>query len=149
GPHHRGARGNADRHPDGCDRRAVFLRDAVAPARAGFAMTAILEVQSVSMIVGGATLVDGIDLRIKAGETVAIVGPNGAGKSTLLRILSGDLRPTKGRIELKQREIHLYPPRQLAHHRAMLSQHVNVTFPFTVEEIVHMGAGDTGRAAAQ
>ena len=37
----------------------------------------------------------------------------------------------------------------LAHHRAMLSQHVNVTFPFTVEEIVHMGAGDTGRAAAQ
>ena len=31
----------------------------------------------------------------------------------------------------------------------MLSQHVNVTFPFTVEEIVHMGAGDTGRAAAQ
>jgi iron complex transport system ATP-binding protein len=31
----------------------------------------------------------------------------------------------------------------------MLSQHVNVTFPFTVEEIVHMGAGDAGRAAAQ
>ena len=34
-------------------------------------------------------------------------------------------------------------------HRAMLSQHVNVTFPFTVEEIVQMGAGDAGRAAAQ
>ena len=31
----------------------------------------------------------------------------------------------------------------------MLSQHVNVTFPFTVEEIVHMGAGDSGRALAQ
>ena len=93
--------------------------------------------------------VDGIDLRIKAGEMVAIVGPNGAGKSTLLRMLSGDLRPTRGQIRLKQREIHAYPPRQLAHHRAMLSQHVNVTFPFTVEEIVHMGAGDTGRAAAQ
>ena len=31
----------------------------------------------------------------------------------------------------------------------MLSQHVNVTFPFTVEEIVHMGAGDAGRATAQ
>jgi iron complex transport system ATP-binding protein len=112
-------------------------------------MTALLEAQSVSMIVGGATLVDAIDLRIKAGEMVAIVGPNGAGKSTLLRMLSGDLRPTKGRIELKQRDIHLYAPRTLARHRAMLSQHVNVTFPFTVEEIVHMGAGDTGRAAAQ
>jgi len=112
-------------------------------------MTAILEAQSVSMTIGGATLVDSIDLKIAAGEMVAIVGPNGAGKSTLLRMLSGDLRPTRGRIELKQREIHTYPPRQLAHHRAMLSQHVNVTFPFTVEEIVHMGAGDTGRAAAQ
>jgi iron complex transport system ATP-binding protein len=112
-------------------------------------MTAVLEAHSVSLAIGGATLVDGVDLRIKAGEMVAIVGPNGAGKSTLLRMLSGDLRPTKGRIELRQRDIHLYAPRVLAHHRAMLSQHVNVTFPFTVEEIVHMGAGDPGRAAAQ
>jgi iron complex transport system ATP-binding protein len=112
-------------------------------------MTVILEAHSVSLAIGGATLVDGVDLRIKAGEMVAVVGPNGAGKSTLLRMLSGDLRPTKGRIELRQRDIHLYAPRVLAHHRAMLSQHVNVTFPFTVEEIVHMGAGDTGRAAAQ
>lgn len=112
-------------------------------------MTAILEAQAISMVVGGATLVDGIGLRIKAGEMVAIVGPNGAGKSTLLRMLSGDLRPTRGQIKLKQREIRAYPPRQLAYHRAMLSQHVNVTFPFTVEEIVHMGAGDAGRAAAQ
>ena len=40
-------------------------------------------------------------------------------------------------------------PDLLARHRAMLSQHVNVTFPFTVEEIVHMGAGDSGRVAAQ
>ncbi|KRR18368.1 iron ABC transporter [Bradyrhizobium lablabi] len=112
-------------------------------------MTALLEAHSVSMVVGGATLVDGIDLQIKAGEMVAIVGPNGAGKSTLLRMLSGDLRPTRGEVRLKQRDIRLYPPRQLAFHRAMLSQHVNVTFPFTVEEIVHMGAGDAGRTTAQ
>ena len=112
-------------------------------------MTAILEAQTVSLAIGRATLVDAIDLRINAGEMVAIVGPNGAGKSTLLRMLSGDLRPTRGQIRLKQRDIQAYSPRQLAYHRTMLSQHVNVTFPFTVEEIVHMGAGDAGRAAAQ
>jgi iron complex transport system ATP-binding protein len=38
-------------------------------------------------------------------------------------------------------------PRDLALHRAVLSQHVNVTFPFTVREIVRMGAGErNGRA---
>ncbi|HMM89955.1 heme ABC transporter ATP-binding protein [Bradyrhizobium sp.] len=112
-------------------------------------MTALLEARSASMTIGGATLVDDVDLSVQPGEMVAIVGPNGAGKSTLLRMLSGDLRPTKGRVALKQRDIDAYPPRLLAHHRAMLSQHVNVTFPFTVEEIVHMGAGDSGRASAQ
>ncbi|PWI22368.1 heme ABC transporter ATP-binding protein, partial [Kurthia sibirica] len=38
-------------------------------------MTALLEAQSVSMTVGGTTLVDAISLRIGAGEMVAIVGP--------------------------------------------------------------------------
>jgi len=112
-------------------------------------MTALLDVQSVSMKVGGATLVDTVSMQIGAGEMIAIVGPNGAGKSTLLRMLSGDLRASDGTIRLKQRDLNAYGPRELAQHRAMLSQHIHVTFPFTVEEIVHMGAGDTGRAAAQ
>lgn len=109
----------------------------------------MIEAASVTMAIGHATLVDAIDLRITAGETVAIVGPNGAGKSTLLRLLSGDLRPSRGTVRLKQREITAYTPRQLALHRAVLSQHVSVTFPFTVEEIVAMGAGESRAAAAR
>ena len=95
------------------------------------------------------TMLDAIDLRFAAGEMVAMVGPNGAGKSTLLRTLSGDLRPARGAIRLKDRDVAAYLPRLLAQRRAMLSQHVTVTFPFTVEEIVGMGAGDRGRARAQ
>ncbi|MBR1124055.1 heme ABC transporter ATP-binding protein [Bradyrhizobium lablabi] len=109
----------------------------------------ILGAQAVTVQVGGARLIDGIDLKVEAGEMVAIVGPNGAGKSTLLRSLSGDIRPTGGAVRLKARDLRSYPPRELALHRAMLSQHVNVTFPFTVEEIVQMGAGERSRTAAQ
>jgi len=112
-------------------------------------VTALLEARAVSIDIGGATLVDHVDLRVEAGETVAIVGPNGAGKSTLLRLISGDLRASSGAVRLKQRDLQGYSSHQLALHRAMLSQHVSVSFPFTVEEIVHMGAGDAGSAFAR
>lgn len=105
-------------------------------------MSAVIKAQALSKRAGRATLLDGVSLTVAAGEIVAIVGPNGAGKSTLLRLLSGDLRPSEGEVRLKQRDIRSFKPRELAARRAMLSQHVNVTFPFTVEEIVLMGAGD-------
>ncbi|MCP4617482.1 MAG: heme ABC transporter ATP-binding protein [Bradyrhizobium sp.] len=111
-------------------------------------MSAILKAHAVSMTIGSARLVDGVDLEIFGGEMVAIVGPNGAGKSTLLRMLSGDLRPSRGSAELARRDIASYSPRELALRRAMLSQHVHVTFPFTVEEIVEMGTGGRNRATS-
>lgn len=46
----------------------------------------------------GTRALDGIDLSIGAGETVAIVGQNGSGKSTMVRLLNGLLRPTEGRV---------------------------------------------------
>lgn len=109
----------------------------------------MLEAAAVSVRIGGAKLLDNISVALRGGETVAIVGPNGAGKSSLLRTLSGDLRCSDGEIYLKGRALASFAPRELAQHRAVLSQHVSVGFPFTVEDIVTMGAGERPRAAAQ
>jgi iron complex transport system ATP-binding protein len=109
----------------------------------------LLEADAVGITIRHATLLDRVSLGLKGGETVAIVGPNGAGKSTLLRLMSGDLRCSRGAVRLKGRELASFSSRELARHRFMLSQHVSVSFPFTVEEIVAMGAGERARAAAQ
>jgi ABC-2 type transport system ATP-binding protein len=49
---------------------------------------------------GSTRAVDGIDLEIRPGETVALLGPNGAGKSTTIGMLLGLLAPDRGRIEV-------------------------------------------------
>jgi heme exporter protein A len=45
---------------------------------------------------GDRTALDGVDLRVDPGGSLAVLGPNGSGKSTLLRILAGLLRPSSG-----------------------------------------------------
>ncbi len=50
-------------------------------------------------------MLDGVNLRLAAGEAVGIVGPNGAGKTTLLSVLSGALRPDAGSVVFRDRDI--------------------------------------------
>jgi energy-coupling factor transport system ATP-binding protein len=47
----------------------------------------------------GPAILRGLDLRVKPGETIALMGRNGAGKSTLLRLMAGLLAPTRGQIQ--------------------------------------------------
>jgi len=54
---------------------------------------------------GELTLLQGVDLSIVAGETIAIVGASGAGKSTLLGLLAGLDEPTEGRVSIAGQDL--------------------------------------------
>src|SRR5581483_11954058 len=54
---------------------------------------------------GGLVAVRDVSISLRAGELHAVIGPNGAGKTTLVSMLSGEIRPTSGRIELMGREV--------------------------------------------
>lgn len=100
--------------------------------------------QSLSVARGRNTVVHGVDLIVQPGEQIAIVGPNGSGKSTLLHALSGELRPVSGTVSLDGTPLHDWHPRALARQRALLSQAGNLSFPFTLEEVVGMGRAPHG-----
>lgn len=73
-------------------------------------MSVALTVSDLSLSIGGAKILDGINLEIATHETLGIIGPNGAGKTSLFNLLSGLLTPTRGTIALGQTDItHLAP----------------------------------------
>lgn len=73
-------------------------------------MTALaVEATSLSHTFGAARVLRDVDLRVEAGERVAVFGPNGAGKSTLLRVLATLIRPTAGVVHI----LGLDPQREL------------------------------------
>lgn len=108
----------------------------------------LLSAQAVGYRVGQHWLVKDVSLSLQSGEFVVIVGANGAGKTSLLRLLSGELQPDTGRVQLQDKPISTYSLRELALLRSVMRQHVELNFDFTVEEVVMMGRYPHIRAAA-
>jgi len=75
-------------------RRDVALKDEV-----------VLSCRDLTKTFGGVRAVDHVDLELRSGEILAVIGPNGAGKSTLLNLLSGNLPPTEGTIQLLSHDV--------------------------------------------
>lgn len=99
----------------------------------------MLQARDLTYVIGGHTLVAGIDLEVPPGRVAVLIGPNGAGKSTLLRALSGELKPTRGSILLDGRDLKSFPAAELARRRAVVTQSSVLTFPFTVLEVAMLG----------
>ncbi|WP_248792298.1 ATP-binding cassette domain-containing protein, partial [Escherichia coli] len=67
-------------------------------------------------------VLDGLDLRVRPGETLAIAGASGSGKSTLSRLLQRFYSPDAGRILLDGRDIATLPLTALRQHVAVVTQ---------------------------
>ena len=72
-------------------------------------MTVAVEVAEVVKEFGGLRAVDGVSLRVAAGERRVLIGPNGAGKTTLFHCITGTLPPTAGRIAFFGQDITRLP----------------------------------------
>ncbi len=94
--------------------------------------------------------VDGVDLDIEPGETVAIMGPSGCGKSTMLHLLSGLDRPTDGEVWLEGRRVDKLGERQLARLRrekvGVVFQAFHLIDELTAQENVELPALLAGRS---
>ncbi|MEH6350052.1 ABC transporter transmembrane domain-containing protein [Pseudomonas sp. 3JA] len=82
--------------------------------------------------------VDGLDLTIKAGETLALVGPSGAGKSTVYDLLLRFYDPVQGQILIDDVPLTRLDPLDLRRHFALVSQNPALFFG-TVEENIRYG----------
>ena len=82
----------------------------------------------------------GVTATLTPGRLIGVVGPNGAGKTTLLRCLVGDLKPTVGVVTLGARPMRLIAPSERARQLTYLPQVTPISFPFTLGELVGLGA---------
>jgi putative ABC transport system ATP-binding protein len=97
--------------------------------------------------------VDGVDLEVPRGETLAIMGPSGCGKSTLLHLLGGLDRPTGGELWLDGNRIDRLSERGLANLRrreiGFVFQAFHLMDELTARENVELPALLAGRSARQ
>lgn len=91
----------------------------------------------------------GVSLHVAAGELVALVGPNGAGKTTLLRTISGLLRPRRGTLQFRERDIaRLDADRIAALGIVHVPQNRGLFREHTVEDNLRLGAWGRRREPA-
>ena len=99
----------------------------------------LLNVDAISVRVGGATLLREISFALRTGEILALLGANGAGKSTLMAALAGEVPLSGGRIELDGRPLKAWSAAELAQRRALNASEPPMPFALSVADYVALG----------
>jgi iron complex transport system ATP-binding protein len=108
-------------------------------------VTPLAHLDSVGLVLDGRAIVKTVSMEVYPGEVLALVGPNGAGKSSILSLLAGDVHATSGTAFLGDKDVTKYRPDEASRLRSVLMQANQVSFPFSVWEIVEMGRAPWGR----
>ena len=101
----------------------------------------LLSAQNLTKRFGGLAAVNDVSINLQRKQIHAVIGPNGAGKSTLTNLLSGDLLPTSGSVQLGDTEITGWSPEKISRQGLGRSyQKTNIFLPFSVWDNVRLAA---------
>ncbi len=117
------------------------------------ATSTVVQLSAVHKEFGETLALDGVTLRIQAGEAVAVMGPSGSGKSTLLNMIAGLDRPTSGSVIVNGEDLGALNEKGLALFRrrriGMIFQFFNLLDDLPALDNVALAAQLTGSSAAQ
>jgi branched-chain amino acid transport system ATP-binding protein len=104
-------------------------------------VSAVLETRELSRRFGGVDAVCDVSLAVEEGTVLGVIGPNGAGKSTLINLITGHVKPTRGRVLVDGQDVTGRRPWAVAKER--VARTFQIVKPFrnlTVRENVAIGA---------
>lgn len=90
--------------------------------------SAILSLQDLSKSFGGIKALDGVTFDVSSNQITLLIGPNGSGKTTLFNVISGLIKPDRGRIMFEGRDITHWPPHRI--YQAGLCRTFQIPGPF-------------------
>jgi ABC-type branched-subunit amino acid transport system ATPase component len=103
--------------------------------------TALLQVDDLHAGYGASEVLTGASFEVRAGSVVALIGANGAGKTTAMRVLSGILKPTRGKVLLDGKEVQHLEASKIARLGLAHSPEGRKIFaPLSVEDNLLLGA---------
>lgn len=98
-----------------------------------------LNVENLSVSFANADIVKNISLQVKNKRFVGLIGPNGCGKSTLLKSIYKVIKPKQGKVFLSDIDVLASSPKAVARNLGVVGQFNEMSFDFTVREMVMMG----------
>ncbi len=98
-----------------------------------------LNAEHLSVSLTGTDIVRDISIKVENKQFVGIIGPNGCGKSTLLKSIYKIIKPQKGSVFLGDKDVIKSSARAVSKDMAVVGQFNDLSFDFTVQEMVMMG----------